>query len=448
MAVTIAELLADAQNRLTGPAAEPRQVAQEAVAAFTHIARALDGLYSQRPYEHKPEQQHPAIVADLAYSARAASTCWPGASGQVGDLVGVAADAIATRARTFTDPQRWALSLAFAETARRCVDTARNFPPYRNIPHLGAVREAAVVCEQRAAAAPVNAGDRTALDRLIADPVSSGSGLSSAIDAAAALHAALLARPSARLTMAELLITVNAAQVATAHAAAYARQLPPDAGQPPWHGPALAAPDAWRAARLHCRPFDDATKLRPPADSPIIDAAARLGRTLIDHLGPAPTPGAASPPHAGAHPAAAATLLTVTSLLPEIADRLQWAAADWGHTRQLWAPQRQLLAYEDRKIAAADPARVAIASHHDTEPLVISLHVAGTLTTALASDLATSIGTRLPNVVRAHTTTVAASTTLSPMAASAHDALRRAQLLPVAEWAVPTRPGPARTQPR
>lgn len=445
MAAAIAELLAAAKDQLSATN-EPRQAALEAVAAFAHVARALDSLYTYRPYEQYIDEQCPTVVPTLAASARAAAACWPAADGPIADLVGVAADAIATRARTFNDPQRWTLSVAFAETARRCVDTARCFPPYRNIPHLTSVRDAAVACEQRAAAAPTRDGDRTALDRLI--PTAATTGFSAVIDAAAALHSALLARASPRLSMAELLITVNAAQLATAHAAAIAAHLSPEPGLHPWHRPALAAPEAWQATRLHCRPFDDTTKLRPPTDSPIASAAARLGRTLIDHLGPAPAAGATSAADAATRPDIATALLTVTSLLPDVADRLQLAAHAWGYTGQLWAPERQLLAYEKRTTPTYAPAGVGVATYGDLERLTNSLTLARTLTTALVSDLSTVAETRLPELTRAHTTTATTSKVLSPMATAAHDALRRSHLLPVEEWAVPTKPGPARTQPR
>jgi hypothetical protein len=179
---------------------------------------------------------------------------WPGQGARVADLLGAAAEVIGTHARTFSGEQRWALTEAFAVTARRLVDAAGQFSPYARIPQLDAVRTAAVACERRATLFPSSAVDRTALDCLVPGRRLTSTANERIVDAAAALHHAICGRGySPRLCMTELLITVNAAHLATAHAA---RELPATAA-------GTAAPVAWRAVRVECSGFDDVSKLRP-----------------------------------------------------------------------------------------------------------------------------------------------------------------------------------------
>src|SRR5439155_22669646 len=122
------------------------------------------------------------------------------------------------------------------------------------------------------------------------------------VDAAAALqHAIAAAGYYPRLYMAEMLITINAAQLATAHDAAALSHSHRAAGLPPNECAAAtvagrAAPAAWKAARTHCASFDDDTKLRPPDGSPIAAAAARFRRGLPGLCGPASRAGPAAPP--------------------------------------------------------------------------------------------------------------------------------------------------------
>jgi hypothetical protein len=438
MAVTLRELLSDAQDRLEHAHSDARAAALEAVAAFGPIARALDQLYPQQHFEQLTLERHSPDVRALADAAHAAATCWPQAGGHIADLVGAAADAVAIRSRQLDEPQRWALSVEFAETARRAVHTAQQFPPYARIPHLIVLRDAAVACEQRAARSP-DAADATALDAFVPGLARTGD-LTAIIDAAAALHIAATASPRSRLRVAEVIVTISAVQLATAHAGSYAARLPPEPGVHPWHRPSLSAPDAWQAARLHCRPFDDATKLHPPHDSPIVTAAARLGRTLLDQFGPAPILGVPAAKHAGSDLERASALLTVTTLLPDIAARLQRAVHSYGHTRQLWANERSLLAHEKRGHRPGEPTRIAVPDYGDLERLMTTLRLAGTLTTALASDLGSFAPARLPNLTRVHAMTSAATKVLSPMATTAHDEVRHALLVAPHEWAAPIGP--------
>jgi hypothetical protein len=364
MAVTLRELLTDAHRRLDDPDVDTRAAALAAVAAFHHVARALEHLYASRPAGQFTPEDRPGPVTELIAVASSAARCWPQAGGRVADLIGVAADAVATRSRQFDDAQRWAISVVLAETARRAVDTARQFAPYADVPHLIAVREAAVACEQRAAQRPA-AADPTALDRLIPGTARAG-GISAIVDAVAALHAGTITRPHAHWRMAEVVITINAAQVAAAHAASYVAHLPAEPGRHPWRRPSVTAPEAWSTARLLCRPFDDTTKFRTPGDSVIVNSAARLGRCLIDQVGRAPAPGmpSAQPPSVDTERAGA--ILTVVTLLPEIANQLQRAVRAFAYTRQLWAPERSLLAHEERNEIAASP-RLGVPQFRDLE---------------------------------------------------------------------------------
>ena len=139
MAVTLRELLLDAQDRLDHPRGDARAAALEAVGAFRPIARALDHLYPSQHDAGQPQRDSDRSTR-TGRRARAAAACWPNAEGPVADLVGAAADAVAIRSRMLDDPQRWAVAVELAETARRAVHTAQQFYPYAKIPHLTVVQ--------------------------------------------------------------------------------------------------------------------------------------------------------------------------------------------------------------------------------------------------------------------------------------------------------------------
>ena len=463
MAVTIRQLLGDVRAHLddttTGPVSDAAS-ALVAVAGLAPIGRALDRLYGYRPHDPLEDETQPPEIPPLTHACLDAARCWADAGGRIADLLGATADTIGRHTHTFTHEQRWALAEALAETARRCTDAAQRFEPYATIPQLTTARAAAVACERRAVLLPVSAADRTALDHLVPGHHATAGATETIVNAAAALHLAITsAGYHPRLHMAEMVITLNAGQLATAHAAAaLERQTTLRAGshadprttpgKGPTRGrPGLAAPDAWRAARTRCASFDDGTKLRPPDDSPIASAAARLGRALLDQLGTAPTP---TNPTTSNHPQVLETLQTVTGLLPDVAARLSRATRTWIADRKLWAPERRLLSYEDRNQAVTSTDRLAVVEYADLEPLTGALRLAAGLTTALASELAqhSPHPARQPHLTEAHTAATGAARYLSIQAQSAHDAVRRAHVINTQEWALPTKPRPSPTPPR
>jgi hypothetical protein len=241
--------------------------------------------------------------------------------------------------------------------------------------------------------------------------------------------------------MAEMVITLNAAHLATDHAAAALRDA---AGVAEPHSgssglPGLAAPDAWRAARACCASFDDGTKLRPPDDSPIAAAAARLGRALLDHLGSTAAP---TNRRVFTEPRTLQALETVTGLLPDVANGLDRGTRYWVANGQLWAPERRLLSYEDRNDVVTSTDHAAVAECFDLEPLTEALGNAARLTSALASELAqhSPAPSQQPHVSEAHTAATGADRFLSIRAQSARDSVRRAHALHPTEWALATRP--------
>jgi hypothetical protein len=240
--------------------------------------------------------------------------------------------------------------------------------------------------------------------------------------------------------MAEMLITVNAGHLATAHAAALlTTRTAPDRG----------APQAWRAARAECAGFDDGTKLRPPHAAPVASAAARLGRNLLDQLG-GPTRHACALAHHQIEPDTLAALHTVTALLPDIATALGHALHGWVAEQTLWAPERHLLGYEERNAAVISIDRFGPAEARDLRGLDRALDLAASLTAALTVDLGAqlsrdqAVGVRQPNLVQKHAAATDANQYLSVQATSAHDAVRHAHALHPQEWAFPTAPRQAR----
>jgi hypothetical protein len=451
MAVSIREMLGDVRAHLDAVPIVDAEHAAAAVAGLAPIGRALDRLYGCRPHLPYGDEAQPPQAAELTRACLEAARCWPDGAGRVADLLGVAADTIGRSASSFTHEQRWALTEALAETARRCTDAAHRFQPYAAVPQLAAVRAAAVACERRAAGLPARAADRTALDHLVPASHITGGASDRIVDAAAALHLAITGRwYYPRLHMADVVITLNAAQLATAHAAAALREataLAEPHPRRPAHSPGLpglAAPDAWRAARAGCASFDDGTKLRPPDGSPVASAAARLGHALLDHLGPIAEPTTRT---ALTEPRTLQALQTVTGLLPEVATGIHRATQLWLANRQLWAPERRLLAYEDRNDVATSTERAAPADYSDLEPVADTLRNAARLTSSLTSELAQHAPTpaRQPYLSETHTAATVADPFLSLRAQSAHDALRRAHALHPTEWALPTRPRPIHT---
>jgi hypothetical protein len=438
MAVSIRELLGEARANLEGGVETVNaEHATAAVAGLAAIGRAVDGLYGCRPLMPWADEAQPAQAAALAVACLETARCWPDGGGRVADLLGVTADAIGRRAPSFTHEQRWALAEALAETARRCTDLAQQFQPLAEVPHLAAVRVAAVACERRAAELPACAADRTALDHLVpARHITTGAS-ERIVDAAAALHLEITRRRHyPRLHMAEVVITLNAAQLATAHAAAALREAA-CAERDSNDLPGLASPDAWHAARANCASFDDGTKLRPPDGSPVASAAARLGRALLDHLGSTAAPAnrtALTEPHT------LQALQTVAGLLPDVANGLDRATGLWVANRQLWAPERRLLSYEDRNDAVTSAGSAEAAGRFDLEPLSEVLRNAAHLTSALASELAQHSQSQQPHRSEAHIAATVADRFLSIRAQSARDAVRRAGALHPTEWALPTRP--------
>jgi hypothetical protein len=454
MAVTIAELLEAVRDHLDQrrAAGMDADAAADAAAGLAPVGRALDLLYNFRPYAYLGDETRPDEAAALSSACVDAARGWPGQGARVADLLGAAADVIGTHARTFSGEQRWALTEALAVNARRCVDAARQFTPYEQIPQLGAVRTAAVACERRSTVLPASAADRSALDCLVPGRHLTNSANERIVDAAAALHHAITGRGYyPQLCMAELLITVNAAHLATSHAA---HEVPVTVA-------GAAAPVAWRAARVECSGFDDGTKLRPPESSAVAAAAARLGRNLLDQSGPA-----AYQPEAPASSGrcldadGVATLQTVIQLLPDISAHLDHATWAWSTERTLWAPERQLLSFENRNDVATPGDGIGRADREDLDRLRHTLTLSRSLTTALAADLDAALvpsqrggHTRLPHMGDKLATATRESRYLSIHAQSAHDALRRAHALNAREFAVPTplkeprSPRPYRTLP-
>jgi hypothetical protein len=453
MAVSIRELLGDVRAHLETVGDVDAEHAMAAAAGLAAIGRALSHLHGYRPYMPREDEARPPQADALARACLETAPCWPDSAGRVADLLGVAADIIGRGAPSFTREQRWTLTEALAETARRCTDAAQRFQPYTAIPQLVAVRAAAVACERRAAELPAAAADRTALDHLVPAPhITTGAG-DRIVDAAAALHRAITRQPDyPRLHMAEMVITLNAAHLATDHAAAALRDAAgvaePHSGRPADSSglPGLAAPDAWRAARAWCASFDDGTKLRPPDDSPIASAAARLGRAVLDHLGSTTAPTNRT---VLTEPRTLLALETVIGLLPDVANGLDRGTRHWVANRQLWAPERRLLSYEDRNDVATSTDHAAVVECFDLEPLTAALGNAAQLTSALASELAqhSPAPSQQLHVSEAHSAATDADRFLSIRAQSARDAVRRAHALHPTEWALPTQPRAIRADP-
>lgn len=156
MAVSIGELLDSVRDHLDArrAAGVDAETAADAAAALVPIGRALDLLYGYRPYAYFGDENRPVEAAALTSACVDAARGWTGQGARVADLLGAAADAIGTRARSFSGEQRWALTEALAVTTRRCIDAAREFPPYARIPQLEAARKAAVACERLATLLP------------------------------------------------------------------------------------------------------------------------------------------------------------------------------------------------------------------------------------------------------------------------------------------------------
>ena len=90
MAVTLRELLSDAQHKLAQPSGDTRAAARDAVAAFAQIARACDQLDQSRLNDKNASPTSPTDVKALRDAVREASGCWPNARSPIADLGGAA----------------------------------------------------------------------------------------------------------------------------------------------------------------------------------------------------------------------------------------------------------------------------------------------------------------------------------------------------------------------
>ena len=233
MATSLGDLLRQIRGHLEQ--AEPdSESAAAALAALTHSARALTRLSSDDGGGLFTDTTQQIVVGTLAGECEDAAAAWPPATqpSTVPDLFGVAADVIGLWSFEFGPAQRWAVAVAVAETTRRCCQSAQRFDPYRNIPQLIRLHDAAAAVEQLAAANPPTVTGRVVLDRPIpATRVSpSVTGVSAAAEATPALLAALSsAIPGLGLSLADALACAAVAHLAATHATALADALHADA---------------------------------------------------------------------------------------------------------------------------------------------------------------------------------------------------------------------------
>lgn len=406
MTTSIRDLLAAACREMTNtqPTAE---TAAAAAAAIQHCGRIAARLADVLDRE-SPTQQ--AITA-LSTACAATAATWPSADARVAALVGVAADVAARDWHGWDHQARWAAGLAFADTARTAAAAAAAFGPYRNVPQLHAVYDAAAMVRRAADADPPAPSGWAVLDRLVpnARPDIAVDPARAAADAAAALVAAVHAA-SARNTLcvAETIGCTAAAELAARHSATLTAILCGRANVP---AAATAAADGWRVVRQALGPFDDGTKRAPPHSLDVLTWATELHRTLHQHLGPASPEAVEAMRKRNDLPQLATALRVVANQLPDLARHLDRSVTRWAIEGRLLAPERLLPRYEKRNLVALPGARrVVVATASDVAPVRTALRDAKLLSVSLAAELDRSTG-RIgrqpqPYVAAAHAATI------------------------------------------
>ncbi len=420
-------------------------VAAPAARALTRVAEAED--IKNRNGTLSPHGQH---AAKLAQACRQAANAWPSVESRPASLTGAAADLTSQVASTLGPAQRWALTVAFAETARSAAAAARRFGPYRAIPELVAVHHTSALVEQQATIERPSPAGRTVLEHLVAAPDALGlTGMAAAAEAAVGLGTAIHASAARQsLTLLDLLATAAAAETSSRYGTALVRTVRPQGPpQMPW---ASNAPEAWHAVTLACAPFDDGTKGRP-APSQVLSLARMLDARLRGSLGPADNAVSDRLRNRGDLAEVATHLRTIANQLPDVATQLRRGAVNWIEQQRLLAPERFLPSYEQRGFSARTATNhIVVVGPGDFKALLSALDDTSRLAAALSGELHTAahLGRQLqPNLAAARAAGTADPTEQTLLQRSANRAALRAGATGVTHWAFPRPPqrhGPAR----
>jgi hypothetical protein len=339
MPTSLADLLDELTRRARCLPAAPDTGAD----AATAIGVLGDTLPRLRPIG-TDRSNAPAPLA-LAHACRELARGTDRHAGRLTDLAGATADTIGVLRDELTDPTRWAATVAISDTLHALVDGhVRDRRPLdlAAARRVHEVRRALTDLDRAAGRQPPNQASATILHRPIPSPYGVQHAAARVIEAAAGiLH---YTQPSRRLTLSEILAVTIAAD--SLHATARAL-LEPES----------AHPTPWRSVQRELRPFQDGSRRRGRAPSPLVlcaldlhDAVTSLTRDGTVH---------------------AATRAAVSEALPYLTatiDNLIVTVDKWASTRALHARAIDLNAgerYPAEYLAGRRPAGIIPAGRPD-----------------------------------------------------------------------------------
>jgi hypothetical protein len=434
MSTSIRDLLAQVEWNLNNQAAPSPQTATEAIETLRPIGRGVALLADVR----LPRERQSAM-RQLATHCETASDAWPPPHGRNAQLIGAAADIIGRLAPTMSAQENWAATCSLTHLAIIAARAGRVFPPHNTSPVLQDVHAAAAVLEQATATdIPTVAGQKV-LDRLIPNPsITAEAGIVAAAEAAPTLVAAVHATVArSGLTLAEFLTCTLAAELSARHGQLVAEAVRgPAEDTQPWH----ATADAWKALRVHCRPFDDGTKKTKPDHSEVIEVAERLIDSLRREFG---RPSDASPDALRRRddlPELATHIRAVANQLPDLAVHLERARKRWLEEHRMAAPERKLASFEHRPPGRTPTAnRIVLVGKTDLTDLATAVADARHLSVALAYQLdrgSDRVGRQpQPAIAAAHG---AMTSNARSLGQRANRAQRAATANQTPTWAIPT----------
>jgi hypothetical protein len=264
MATSISDLLDALDHAGAGPTGHDPDDAAGALGRAAHLLVRLrnDGIGAIALRE---DTTHRLAAA----CAEAAIAFTPG-PGRIGDLIGVASDAIGRLRAVLTDDDRWTVAVALATTTRRCAGTIARSGTYMQVPQLLDVADRSRELIRVAARSPADPAQLIGQDLLIPTNLlpRGASPARVAAESMGALLTHLRAGGQEPLTLRALLGACYAAEATAFAGAAIIGNRSP--------APRPEAARAWRELRAELARFTDGPRGKTEPGEPSLRCALRV----------------------------------------------------------------------------------------------------------------------------------------------------------------------------
>ncbi|WP_375502684.1 hypothetical protein [uncultured Jatrophihabitans sp.] len=327
MATSIGDLL-DMVNARAADASRAERGAALARLGRTLSALRVDGLTEAVGSLH---EDHVSMLAVACQALRPAARA---ADSRLAELSGAAGDAVTTLRESLTRQSRWALAVAYADTALTLAKVDQFNPPTHPADQesLRLIHSAAQQIARDAALDPPTGSGSVILDapipgQAVAEPIWAEGVLNAVADLVRAT------RPESEpLTIGQTLAVTLAAEQLAVRAAELVGSTTPVAG-----ARALDAAKAWRAVRVELRPFNDGTRRPQDYMPPVVQVAERVHAMTTIGFHASGLPGRQQ-----------AEIAAAAQHLPTLAINLSRTVQQWADGGMLLASDRDLPPREDR----------------------------------------------------------------------------------------------------